>query len=243
MTQLLKIFVALLCAQAAASWQIQSRPSPQKNSWQANFNKQLAVASICLVSVCSPPFFGTEPAYAGNDALDGAISAMTAKTAEKPEDTRAFDALPEGAKKRRALALCKEGDERKAAGYASAAACSQDVLDGNYAVATGAGRPAAPPKAAAPASPAASAPSAAAAAAAGAGPQAAAASSSSPRAPREKVLDLADLPPAAQKRRAAAGCKKAEVRKYARFGSEAACTSAVLDGSYLKVVEALEYGL
>ena len=59
---------------------------------------------------------------------------------------------------------------------------------------------------------------------------------------REKVLDLSDLNPAAKKRRATAGCRKPEVRKYARMASESQCTNTVLSGDFDGVIDALEYG-
>ena len=45
--------------------------------------------------------------------------------------------------------------------------------------------------------------------------------------PEQKVLDLSDLPTAARKRRALAGCKKADVRKFAKAGSESKCSEKV----------------
>lgn len=60
---------------------------------------------------------------------------------------------------------------------------------------------------------------------------------------REKVQDLSDLSSAAKKRRAIAGCKKPDVRKYAGMGSESKCTERVMQGNLDTVIEALEYGI
>ena len=60
---------------------------------------------------------------------------MLVKKEKNSEDDRSFDSLPDGAKKRRALSMCKEVDLRKGAGYNSLSACNEAVLSGNYAVA------------------------------------------------------------------------------------------------------------
>ena len=59
---------------------------------------------------------------------------MMAKKEKSLDDDRSFDSLPDGAKKRRALTMCKESDLRKGAGYNSVSACNEAVLSGNYAI-------------------------------------------------------------------------------------------------------------
>jgi hypothetical protein len=88
--------------------------------------KCLGIAGACA----SLSFSGPMPAQA-IPAFDGAMTAMTMKT-EKTVVERDFDALPEGAKKRKALAACKDSSARSAAGYNSASICSNAVLQGNY---------------------------------------------------------------------------------------------------------------
>lgn len=76
----------------------------------------------------------TEPAYAGaGDVLQAANREMTAKT-DRFEGTlsRKFESLPEGSRKRRALAACKDKDMRAAAGFSSASRCTSAVVDGDY---------------------------------------------------------------------------------------------------------------
>lgn len=59
---------------------------------------------------------------------------MLSRKEKNLEDERNFDSLPEGAKKRRALNLCKDADLRKGAGYSSNAICNEAVLRENYAI-------------------------------------------------------------------------------------------------------------
>lgn len=65
------------------------------------------------------------------DAFAGAMNAMSLQR-EKTVVERSFDNLPEGAKKRKALALCKDSSALKSAGYNSGSQCSSDVIKGNY---------------------------------------------------------------------------------------------------------------
>ena len=60
-------------------------------------------------------------------ALEAATRAMTEKKEKTEEVDREFNSLPEGAKKRYALGLCKDSSARKAGGYDS----SQECTEGN----------------------------------------------------------------------------------------------------------------
>lgn len=66
---------------------------------------------------------------------------------------------------------------------------------------------------------------------------------SSPEAPKkkEKKQDLSGLPLASKKRRAIAGCKRADLRKEAMMGSESKCTESVMSGNYGPMIDLLEY--
>jgi hypothetical protein len=59
----------------------------------------------------------------------------------------------------------------------------------------------------------------------------------------EKVRDLSDLSSASKKRRALAACKKPEIRKFAKVGSESKCTENVMNGNFDPIIDALEYDL
>lgn len=191
----------------------------------------IAVASSLLFSSIDLPAHAE-----GNAALEAATKAMLAKKEKSLEDDRNFDSLPDGAKKRRALSMCKEADLRKGAGYNSASACNEAVLSGNYAIGfpinsfknidkiqkTSEVSTSSPVKTNA--------------------KVVASSIDSTPTKKREKQQDLSDLSPAAKKRRSLAACKKPEIRKFASMGSESKCTNNVLAGEYDRVIEALEYG-
>jgi hypothetical protein len=59
----------------------------------------------------------------------------------------------------------------------------------------------------------------------------------------KKVEDLSGLGSGPLKRRALAACKDKKFRIAANLGSESKCTAEVVDGSYDKVIEAIEYGV
>lgn len=105
-------------------------------SWKSfqwpKFNKQFTAAIICSSTLAFNPIDNV--ALARIDAFDGAAKAMLS-TKEKPQEEVSFDQLSDAGKKRKALALCKDGSKSKAAGYKSSAACTESVLNGNYAVA------------------------------------------------------------------------------------------------------------
>lgn len=61
--------------------------------------------------------------------------------------------------------------------------------------------------------------------------------------PGKKVEDLSSLGSGPLKRRALAACKDKKIRVAANLGSESKCTASVVDGSYSKVIEAIEYGV
>ena len=65
-------------------------------------------------------------------ALEAATRAMTEKKEKTEEVDREFNSLPEGAKKRYALGLCKDSSARKAGGYDSSQECTEAVFQGNY---------------------------------------------------------------------------------------------------------------
>ena len=88
--------------------------------------KCLGIAGACVsISFSAPTPSNAIPAF------EGAMTAMT-MTREKTVVERDFDALPEGAKKRKALIACKDSTARSGAGYSSASQCSNAVLSGNY---------------------------------------------------------------------------------------------------------------
>lgn len=88
--------------------------------------KCLGIAGACAsISFSAPAPSNAIPAF------EGAMTAMT-MTREKTVVERDFEALPEGAKKRKALIACKDSTARSEAGYSSASQCSNAVLQGNY---------------------------------------------------------------------------------------------------------------
>ena len=100
-----------------------------KFGMKGNTMKRL-VTSAFLGSML-PLQLHSPPAYAANDALTAANRAMK-MTSEHETDERKFQSLPEGSKKRRAIAACKDKDLRAAAGYLSASKCTSDAVDGEY---------------------------------------------------------------------------------------------------------------
>jgi hypothetical protein len=156
------------------------------------------------------------------------------------ETSRNFDDLPTATKKRRALALCKEEDKRSNAGFSSIGDCNAAVLQGDFAVALST-NPTTTTNLKLTAIEKTTKPAAIGEKLAEKVLSSSLSSSSSEK--KEKSLDLSDLPGPARKRRALAACKKAEVRKFARAGSESKCTASVMDGEIAPIIEALEYGL
>lgn len=250
------VVLVLLSLTSAAGW---------------SFSKLRPKHAASFVSIASalynPMLVQPPPAFAANDAFSGAMSAMGAQTRRQQEASsaaRSFDELSAGAKKRFALDKCKDSAARKEGGYTSAAQCTSDVLGGNYATIVN-GReeepllrysstPTAPSFAPistpspSPAPAATPTPSRAAAPAPSAPP--AAPKPSAPSAPsksklgaaqRKKTQDLSGLSSSAQRRRALAGCKKAELRKVAGYRSESSCTERVLKDDLQPMIEALEY--
>ena len=65
-------------------------------------------------------------------ALEAATRAMTEKKEKTEEADREFNSLPEGAKKRYALALCKDSSARRAGGYDSSQVCSLLISEHAY---------------------------------------------------------------------------------------------------------------
>ena len=105
------------------------KPLTRSRFGQSNTIKRMAAAAFlgsCL------PLYPVQSAYAGIDALDAANRAMHASVEKSESDGRDFNALPEGSKRRRAIAACKDKDLRVAAGYMSASKCTSDVIDGEY---------------------------------------------------------------------------------------------------------------
>ncbi|KAJ1414475.1 hypothetical protein B484DRAFT_454801 [Ochromonadaceae sp. CCMP2298] len=220
-----------LFAALAEGWQI-SRPM------LGDARRLGAAIAACTLTTFSPVL---TPAPALANPIEAASRAMSETRVKEEAAERPFDKLPEGAKKREALKLCKDSEKRSSAGYKNAESCGAAVMSGNYAIAfpsisfknTNIMQPPSSSSAASSSSISAS-PSASVSAAVSAAPQ---------QQKREKTQDLSDLPAASKKRRALAGCKKAEVRKYAGQGSESKCTGSVIGGDYEGVIEALEYGL
>ena len=190
-----------------------------------------------------------------NDALDGALKAMTT-TKEKNLEERDFDALPSAAKKRKAIEYCKDSSRRSNSDYKSASDCTSAVINGDFSIVSGqTSSKKSTPSSQISSSPISSSPI-----------SSSPISSSSPilssksstaikltptvtqSVPKtsekklEKVQDLSDLSTASKKRRSLAACKKASLRKFAGMGSESKCTESVLSGNYDSLIEALELG-
>jgi len=189
-----------------------------------------------------------------NDALDGALKAMTT-TKEKTLEERDFDSLPSAAKKRKAIEYCKDSSRRSNSDYKSASDCTSAVINGDFSIVSGQTSKKSTPSSQISSSPISSSPI-----------LSSPISSSSPilssksstaikltptvtqSVPKtsekklEKVQDLSDLSTASKKRRSLAACKKASTRKFAGMGSESKCTESVLSGNYDSLIEALELG-
>ena len=177
------------------------------------------------------------------DALDAAKDAMLVKK-EKVLSERSVDSLPPAAKKRKALAICKDSASLKAAGYLTSAKCTSDVIDGNYDKILNADKeaPVLPTKSLSSQSSLSTSIPKAESTTFSAPSVASSTQTKVSSTPKEKVLDLSSLPPAAKKRRALAACKKSDTRKFAQAGSESKCTEKVLQGDYNSIINALEYG-
>ena len=78
------------------------------------------------------PFADFQPPQAqAIPAFDAATRAMTEKKEKTEEVDREFNSLPEGAKKRYALALCKDSTARRAGGYDSTQECTTQTISTN----------------------------------------------------------------------------------------------------------------
>lgn len=204
--------------------------------------KGIAFAGAAVI-----PFMDFQPPNANAiPALEAATRAMTDKKEKDDSKGRDFATMPDGAKKRYALTLCKDNNARSLAGYSSAATCTEAVFAGNYKNIVE-GTPI----------PGASTPMARKAVireSSGGGGGGSTGGSSKVMTkkaevvtkkadgPLVKVQDLSDLSAASKKRRALAACKKGSTRSFAKAGSEDKCTKAVLEGNYQNIIEALEYG-
>lgn len=89
--------------------------------------QKIATAGL-VFSACT-----TQPtsAIAGIDALDSATRAMM-DTRKRTFEEKDVESLSPSAKKRKALAICKETSSRRATGYSTVAECTSAVLEGNY---------------------------------------------------------------------------------------------------------------
>jgi hypothetical protein len=161
------------------------------------------------------------PTY-GIPAIEAATQAMLEKK-ERLVQERDVDKLPPAAKKRKAIALCKDSQALKSAGYLTTAKCIGDAIEGNYDKILGSSSTILPVLSSS-------------------------SSISVPNIPSEsqtkleKVIDLSGLSSGAKKRKALAACKKPETRKFAKMGSESKCTEQVLQNEYDSLINALEYG-
>ena len=219
---------------------LQMAASSSSSSSSSSFHTGKALTAF----VVAAGLFAQKPANAAIPVLEAATRAMLETKEKETEKEREFDSLPDGAKRRFALNLCKDSSARSAAGYSGAAACTEDVFKGNFKnIVEGV-----PIEGAAPASKrAARESSSSSGGSSSASAKASSASASSRKVakddgPLTKVNDLSDLTPAAKKRRSLAACKKSAVRAFAKVGSEDKCTKNVLAGDYDKIIEALEYG-
>jgi hypothetical protein len=177
-------------------------------------------------------------------------------TKDKELRVKSFDEMNAAGKKRYALSECKDSSRRKSAGYTSASECTAAVLGGDYASIV-VGREAEPkvifdnkenkasvftaPK---PAPAPASAPVRIQALASVSAPAPAPAANrrDSAAAPaRKKTNDLSGVSSAGRRRRALAACKKSDIRKQARMGTESGCTERVINGNFDAIIEVLEY--
>ena len=90
--------------------------------------KKSVVAATLISSLVIQPMYA---ANAANDALVAAQRAMMTEK-EKPQDNRSFKELPFAAQKRRAMEMCKEKKNLRAAGYKDEKSCKADALAGNF---------------------------------------------------------------------------------------------------------------
>lgn len=186
------------------------------------FTKKLTQGLLSIPLIFNPVSF--QPSYA-IDAFDAATKAMTEKKERVVSSSRDRDSP--AAIKRRAVALCKDSDALKAAGYRTSASCTADAVDGKFDKILGASSAASGPSK-----------SGASVSSNGRGGDDEGASISK----KEKKLDLSTLSTASKKRRALSACKRAETRKAAKMGSESLCTDRVLKGNFETLIEAMEYG-
>ena len=219
------------------------------------FKKWAAITLTSATVLQGGPVPHLLPAYAANDALVAAQRAML-DTKDKELRVKSFDEMNAAGKKRYALSECKDSSRRKSAGYTSASECTAAVLGGDYASIV-VGREAEPkvifdnkenkasvftaPK---PAPAPASAPVRIQALASVSAPAPAPAANrrDSAAAPaRKKTNDLSGVSSAGRRRRALAACKKSDIRKQARMGTESGCTERVINGNFEAIIEVLEY--
>mmetsp|Transcript_8401 Transcript_8401/g.7525 ORF Transcript_8401/g.7525 Transcript_8401/m.7525 type:complete len:223 (-) Transcript_8401:107-775(-) len=222
MIKLFIVFIVLLqLLSFTISYKVKSTCLTMKSSLN-QFNKFITIGLTSLSFNFITPI---QPSF-GIDAFDAATKAMLEKK-EKPEaKVRDLDSLPIGAKKRRALTLCKQDSIRKAAGFSSASECNTQVLSGNFDAIFN-------PKVAVPVT------------------KTITSTASTNEItikkeetrPTSKKLDLSTLTIAQKKRRALAACKKPDVRQFANAGSESKCSANVNRGEYEAIIDALEYGL
>lgn len=174
----------------------------------------------------------------------GAIEAATRNMMEGSEkkvkkQELSFDQLPtDGAKRRAALSYCKNDSLRSAARYSSTSECTQDVLNGNYAIAN---PPTVRSQSNAKESTTTTASSATTNGEASSKEDASSRVTAVASTPRKKVVDLSDLNENQKKRRSLAACKNKDIRVAARMGTESKCTAAVMKGDYDSLIDALEY--
>lgn len=187
---------------------------------KAFFTKKLAQGFLAVPLVFNP--VSLQPSNA-IDAFDAATKAMTEKKEKVVSSSR--DRETPAAKKRRAVALCKDSDALKAAGYRTTASCTADAVEGNIDKILGA-----------------SSTSTATSASSKASVSSKSEGETASKGKREKKVDLSDLSLAGKKRRALSACKRGDTRKAAKMGSESLCTERVLKGNYDALIEAIEYG-
>ena len=221
------------------------------------FKKWAAITLTSAAVLQGGPVPHLLPAYAANDALVAAQRAML-DTKDKELRVKSFDEMNAAGKKRYALSECKDSSRRKSAGYTSASECTAAVLGGDYASIV-VGREAepkvifdnkenkasvftAPKPAPAPASSPVRIQALASVSAPAPAPAPAANRRDSAAAPaRKKTNDLSGVSSAGRRRRALAACKKSDIRKQARMGTESGCTERVINGNFDAIIEVLEY--
>ena len=105
------------------------KPRIQKNKASSTQFKRLVASSLIGSAL---PFLVMNPNPVLASPLDAANKAMRQESERNWGEERDLKALPSAAKKRRAIAGCKDPNMRKIAGYMSASKCTQDAVDGDY---------------------------------------------------------------------------------------------------------------